>query len=179
MDLEFPVIVKPSTQGSTVGITKVLKSEDLSDALNTAFQYSSEVIIEKYIQGKEITVGILGNTVLPIIEIVPKKSFYDYEAKYVSGMSSHILPAVLAETTYKQAQAYAKRVYSIFNCCGAVRVDMIVGNDEKIYVLEINTIPGMTPTSLLPEAAREAGISFNQLVLKIIELSVAERQLRN
>ncbi len=178
LDLKLPVIVKPSMQGSAIGITKVLKIKDLYVALNRAFQYGYEVLIEKYIQGKEISVGILGETVLPVIEIVPKGDFYDYEAKYVPGMSSHILPAALDKTTYDQAQQYAKKVYSSFNCRGAVRVDMMVDDKNEIYVLEVNTIPGMTPTSLLPEAAEAAGVNFNQLVLKIIELSIIEKQLQ-
>ncbi len=179
MDLKFPVIVKPSMQGSAVGITKVLEIKDLYVALNRAFQYGSEVLIEEYIQGKEISVGILGEIVLPVIEIIPKGDFYDYESKYVPGMSSHILPAALDKTTYNQAQQYAKKVYSSFNCRGAVRVDMMVDDKNEIYVLEVNTIPGMTPTSLLPEAAKAAGVNFNQLVLKIIELSIIEKQLQS
>ncbi len=178
-DLKLPVIVKPSMQGSAVGVTKVFETKDLYVALNRAFQYGSEVLIEKYIQGKEISVGILGEMILPVIEIVPKGDFYDYEAKYVPGMSSHILPAALDKTTYNQAQQYAKKVYSGFNCRGAVRVDMMVDDKNEIYVLEVNTIPGMTPTSLLPEAAKAAGINFNQLVLKIIELSIIEKQLQH
>ncbi|MCK5533833.1 D-alanine--D-alanine ligase [bacterium] len=173
--LEFPVIVKPSMEGSAVGITKVLDMKSIYPALNKAFQYGSEVIIEKYIQGKEISVGVLGETVLPVIEIIPKGDFYDYEAKYIPGMSTHILPAALDETVYKQAQQYAKKAYSAFNCQGAARVDMMVNKENEIYVLEINTIPGMTPTSLFPEAAQAAGISFNQLILKIIELSLKEK----
>ncbi len=179
LDLKFPVIVKPSMQGSAVGITKVLEIKDLYAALNRAFQYGSEVLIERYIQGKEISVGILGEIVLPVIEIVPKGEFYDYEAKYVPGMSSHILPATLDKTTYNQAQQYAKKVYSGFNCRGAVRVDMMVDDKNEIYVLEVNTIPGMTPTSLLPEEAKAVGITFNQLILKIIELSIVEKQVRH
>ncbi|MCK4532564.1 D-alanine--D-alanine ligase [bacterium] len=179
LDLKLPVIVKPSMQGSAVGITKVLEIKDLYAALNRAFQYGSEVVIERYIQGKEISVGILGEIVLPVIEIVPKGDFYDYEAKYVPGMSSHILPAALDEITYNKAQQYAKKVYSGFNCRGAARVDMMVDDKNEIYVLEVNTIPGMTPTSLLPEEAKAAGINFNQLILKIIELSIVEKQARH
>ena len=130
-------------------------------------------MVEEYINGKEITVGILeynGVTrVLPVIEIVPKGEFYDYKSKYVPGESQHIIPARISREQHELAGKIALKVYNILCCSGFARVDMIVGQDGKIYVLEINTIPGFTETSLVPEAAKYAGISFRELVAKIVE----------
>lgn len=133
-----------------------------------------EVLLEEYIPGKEVTVGILGERTLPIIEIVPKSKFYDYRAKYAPGGSKHIIPARLEKRVAKKTVEIAFKAHQVLGCRAYSRVDLRVDLQGEPWVLEINTIPGMTKTSLLPEAARALGISFNQLVLKIIEYSLRE-----
>lgn len=176
----FPVVVKPADQGSTVGITIVHKKQVLHKACQMAFQYTDKIIIEEYIPGMEITVGVIGNSPLPVMEIVPKTRFYDYSAKYTTGMAEHIIPARLSSSYLVKAQKLALKAHQSLECRGATRVDLRVRRDGrdwgKIYVLEVNTIPGMTKISLLPEAARSVGISFNQLVLEILKLSWMQRK---
>ncbi len=170
----IPVVVKPSQQGSTIGVTIVDRIEDINTAINKAFKYGDKVIIEKYISGMEITVGIIGNTSLPVMEIVPKTKFYDYSAKYTRGVSEHIIPARLPYSYILRAQKLALRSHQSLECCGVTRVDLRVEKHTRnwggLYVLEVNTIPGMTKISLLPEAAQSIGIGFNQLVLEILKL---------
>jgi D-alanine-D-alanine ligase len=167
-ELDYPVIVKPAREGSTIGVTIVRESNGLDSAINVAFGYGNKILIEEYIQGKEITVGILGDEPLPVIEIVPKTTFYDYRAKYEPGMSKHIVPAKLDREQYELAQSLALSAHRALGCRGATRVDMVMDKEGKIYLLEINTIPGMTETSLLPEAAAVTGMDFKQLVVKIL-----------
>jgi len=167
-ELGYPVIVKPAREGSTIGVTVVREPGGLDDAINTAFVYGDKILIEEYIEGKEITVGVLGDQPLPVIEIISKTSFYDYRAKYEPGMSEHIVPAKLSKEEYELAQSLALSAHRVLGCKGATRVDMVMDREGKIYLLEVNTIPGMTETSLLPEAAAVAGIDFKQLVLKIL-----------
>ncbi len=174
--LGFPVVIKPSQQGSTVGVTVVDKIKDIDRALKKAFKYSDKVIIEKYIAGMEITVGIIDNTPLPVMEIVPKSKFYDYSAKYTRGMCEHIIPARLPSSYLLMAQKLALMSHKALGCRGVTRVDLIVEKgSKKLYVLEVNTIPGMTRISLLPEAARAIGMDFNQLVVKMLRLVYTER----
>jgi len=167
--LPLPVVVKPNGQGSALGVSIAEQPEEIEKALNLAFKYDQWVLVEEYIAGKEISVAILEGNPLPVIEIVPKTRFYDYEAKYSSGMSDHIIPARLPEEQQHQAQEIARAAFHSLGCEGVARVDLIVAPGGEIYVLEINTIPGMTETSLLPEAARAAGISFLNLVEKLLE----------
>ncbi len=169
---EFPVVVKPATQGSAIGVSLVEKKKDLQKALKEAFKYDSRIIIEQYIDGKEVTVGVLGEEALPVIEIVPVNKFYDFESKYSAGKSKHIVPARLPERTLFEVQGLAKKVFKILGLKAVSRIDIIVDKKFKPWVLEVNTIPGMTKTSLLPDAAKACGISFNELVLKIIEFSL-------
>lgn len=168
--LDYPVIVKPNRQGSTIGMTKVEKPENLAAAVEEAFAYDSKILIEKFLRGVEITVGLLGNeepTALPIVEIVPVKGFYDYEAKYTPGATEEICPARITEAVAEEARRMAVASHKALGCRGMSRVDIIAG-DDGVYVLEINTIPGMTPTSLLPTAAKAAGIEFPQLLDRLI-----------
>jgi len=173
--LGYPVVVKPNREGSTIGCSIVRREEDLARAVDDALQYDSDVLVEKYIVGTEITAGLLGNEepeVLPLIEIVPKSGFYDYEAKYALGGSQHVIPARISNEAAERARCYARRTHQILGCRGMSRVDMIVAEDQP-YVLEVNTIPGMTPTSLLPEAAQAAGVSFSELLDRIIQSALA------
>ncbi|MFH1784710.1 MAG: D-alanine--D-alanine ligase [bacterium] len=172
--LGFPLVVKPSQQGSTVGITILRSRSGMSKALSGAFKYSKDVILEKYISGMEITVGILDNTPLPVMEIVPMNSFYDFSAKYKKGISEHVIPARLPDSLRLNAQKTALKAHQVLGCSGATRVDLRVEKKGTrytgLYVLEVNTIPGMTRISLLPEAALSVGMSFNQLVMEILRL---------
>lgn len=169
--LQLPVVVKPSCEGSTIGVSIVKNKKELRSAIQLAFRYDDEVLIEKYIEGREISVGILDEKPLPVIELKPRRKFYDYQAKYTAGMCEHIVPALLSEKTYKKAQEFALRSHRVLGCRDYSRVDMRLDKD-KIYVLEVNTIPGMSKLSLVPDAARAAGIGFGKLVGKLIELAL-------
>lgn len=170
--IKYPVVVKPATQGSAIGISIVYNRRELSYALKCAFKLDNEALIEEYIKGTEITVSILGNKTLPVIEIVPAHNFYDFHSKYKPGQSDHIIPPRLPKAVIRRSQDLALKAFKVLNCSVFGRVDLIVDKRFKPWILEINTIPGMTPTSLLPDAARAVGISFNELVLKIIEYSI-------
>ena len=170
---KFPLFVKPSNQGSSVGVSKVTKKSDLKKALKLAFGFSDSVIVEEYIKGREITVPVLGNEnplALPVVEIVPKTDFFDYKAKYDEKLCDEIVPARVGKKLTNDAQKAAIAAYQALGCRGFGRVDMII-KDEKIYVLEVNTIPGLTPVSLFPKSAVSAGISYPQLLEKIIEFA--------
>lgn len=175
--LGYPVIVKPSRQGSTIGMRKVESEDELESAVEEAFGYDSHVLIEQFARGIEITVGVLGNDdpqALPIIEIVPAKGFYDYEAKYTPGATEEIVPARISEEAAERARELALASHKALGCRGMSRVDMIVKPCGEIVVLEVNTIPGMTPTSLLPTAAKAAGIEFPDLLDRLIQLALEE-----
>jgi len=172
----LPMVVKPAEGGSSVGMSIVKTEDTLKSALEKAFEYDETVLIESYIKGIEITGGVIGNKdllALPIIEIVPdeKHDFFDYEAKYTAGITREICPARIDDTLTVQAQTYAKMAHQALLCKGYSRTDMIL-KDNDIYVLETNTIPGMTSTSLLPQAAKAAGLNFGQLLDRLIELGI-------
>jgi D-alanine-D-alanine ligase len=169
-----PAVVKPSNQGSTIGISIVREGAAMAAALNAALAYDRDILVEEFIQGIEITGPVLGNdelTCLPLVEIVPSSGFYDYEAKYTPGATEEIVPARLSEAQTRAAKELAIRAHRALGCRGFSRADMLVAEDG-IRVLEVNTIPGMTPTSLLPRSAEAAGISFPQLVDRIIQLAL-------
>jgi D-alanine-D-alanine ligase len=168
----FPVVVKPSTQGSAIGISVVKEKGALARALAAAFKLDKRILVEEYIAGTEITAGILGDAALPVIEIVPQNEFYDFESKYTVGCAQHLIPPRLPAKTIAVVQRYAREVFKALDCKAVARIDMIVDKKQKPWVLEVNTIPGMTETSLLPDAARAMGIDFPELVLKIIEYSL-------
>ena len=174
--LKLPVVVKPASQGSAVGISVVKKPREWRAAIKTAFRYDHTVVVEKFLQGKEITVGVLGLQVLPVIEILPQhdRPFYDFHAKYAPGGSRHILPARIPSSVSRRAQRLALAACKALGTRGAARVDLIVDRRMGPSLLEVNTIPGMTETSLLPEAALAAGISFDTLVIKIAEHSIGK-----
>ena len=164
----FPLVVKPAREGSTIGISIVHDRAELEAGLEEALQHDDLVLIEDYIQGDEITVSILNNESLPIIQIVPKSGFYDYESKYTPGHTEYLLPAPLEAVLYNRLQETSVAACKALACRGAARVDFMV-REREFFCLEVNTIPGMTATSLLPKAAEEAGISFNELVMQILE----------
>jgi len=172
--LKFPCVVKPCDGGSSIAVSIVKSINDLERGINEAFSESNEVIVEKYLGGKEISVPILGNKILqalPVIEIRPRNQFFDYEAKYDSNACKEIIPAKISKSMTNKAQEIAKKVHLSLNCRGFSRTDMIL-NKNKIYVLEVNTIPGMTKNSLLPKSAQAAGISFPKLLDKVIQLAL-------
>jgi len=177
--LGLPLVVKPVVGGSSVGMSIVRSVSDLQGAVEKAFEFDSTVMVETYIDGVELTGGVLGNRELeafPIIEILPDKAhdFFDYEAKYTAGITQEICPARIDEELTRQAQTYAKNAHQALFCRGYSRTDMIL-KDREIYVLETNTIPGMTATSLLPQAAQVAGLSFTKLLDRLIELGLEEQ----
>jgi D-alanine-D-alanine ligase len=173
--LGFPVIVKPSKQGSTVGLSIVKKPEELAPAIEAAFEHDDEVMIEQFIAGRELTVGILGDEVLPVGEIISKNEIYDYEAKYTPGMAVEEFPAKLSETEAKTVQALAKKAFDALKLRGYARIDFRMSTDGTFYCLEANTLPGMTQTSLIPQAAVAAGISFPELCDRIVQLALEQR----
>ncbi len=167
--ISFPAVVKPASQGSAIGISIVKNEKELEKAVELAFSYKDRVFVEEYIKGMEVTAGVLNGVPLPVIEIVPKGKFYDFKSKYTVGQSKHIIPARLPEKILRQIQRIAVKVYEEFRCNGTCRVDMIVDKNNKIYVLELNTSPGMTKTSLFPDAAKHIGMSFESLVFEILK----------
>ena len=174
--LGLPLVVKPVCSGSSVGISIVKSKDLLKEAVDKAFEQDSMVLIEAHIDGIELTGGVIGNDqleALPIIEIIPSESFdfFDYEAKYTAGATNEICPARIDEVMTKKSQEIAKTAHKALFCKGYSRTDMIL-NGQDVYVLETNTIPGMTATSLLPLAAGEAGIPFGRLLDRLIELSI-------
>ena len=174
-EIALPCIVKPNALGSTIGMAIARTSAEISPAVEAAFGYDDTVLIEQFIMGTEITVPILGNAeleVLPIVEIVPNGGFYDYEAKYTAGATDEIVPARISETLAAEARRIAQLCHRTLGCRGMSRTDMIITPDGKIYTLEVNTIPGMTPTSLLPRSAEAAGYTFAQLLDRLIALAL-------
>jgi D-alanine-D-alanine ligase len=174
--LKLPVVVKPEHEGSSIGLSIVRSENDLSKAVEAAWQFDRRCMLEQFIPGMEITCGVLGNDTLealPLIEIIPGEGyeFFDYKAKYTPGASKEICPARLPAETTRKAQEYGLRAHRALCCRGYSRTDMIV-EGENIYVLETNTIPGMTQTSLFPQAAAAAGLSFSALLDRLIELAM-------
>ena len=169
--LQPPFVVKPAAQGSSIGLSIIETEEQLKQAAEHAFIFGDRIIIEEYIPGREITVGILGDSALPVIEIVPQNKFYDYEAKYKPGKSNYVVPADLPVQVSVKAQSIAQAAHTHLGCSGFSRVDMRLSTDNIPYVLEVNSIPGLTSTSLLPKAAKVAGIDFAQLCMRILRLA--------
>ncbi|HAK58774.1 MAG TPA: D-alanine--D-alanine ligase [Nitrospiraceae bacterium] len=172
-DIGFPAVVKPCAEGSSVGVSIVTNQDEFDPAMDVAFRYGDDVLIEKFIAGKEIQVGILGEKALGAIEIVPKEAFYNYRAKYEAGMSDHFFPARIPDAVYRRTLEAGLIAHRALGCRGYSRVDFIVNEGGDIYILELNTLPGMTATSLLPEIAKGVGIPFSDLVEEILRLAVA------
>jgi len=176
-DLGFPLVVKPVTGGSSIGLSLVDSQGSLIEAIDLAFSYDESIIIEEYIKGRELTVGILNEEALPVIEIIPKNKFFDFQAKYQSGMTDYIVPAKLEKEVTQRVKQAALLAHKLLGCFGCSRVDLILSRDNLPFILEINTIPGFTSTSLLPKAAKAVGIEFNQLCMKLIELAYAQTRV--
>ncbi|MGQ9631682.1 MAG: D-alanine--D-alanine ligase [bacterium] len=173
-----PFVVKPACQGSSVGISIVRDEESFPGAVDAALKYGDRALIERFIDGVELTVPIIGGskgiTVLPLIEIVAKNEFYDYESKYAPGGSQHIIPPRVSEEWCRGAEREAVRAFKTLGCSGVARVDMRLDREGRPYVLEVNTIPGMTETSLVPDAAKAYGWSFEELVVRLVEIALDE-----
>jgi D-alanine-D-alanine ligase len=169
--LRLPVVVKPPRQGSSIGLAKVFDESQWDSALETAFAYDSEVLVEAYIPGVELTVGIVGDQVLPVVEIRAPEGCYDYKAKYTKGLTEYLVPASLSVDDTRRCQELAWQAYTALGCRGMGRVDLRMTPEGHAYVLEMNTIPGFTEMSLLPKAARAAGIEFPELCDKILKLA--------
>ena len=167
----YPLIVKPSKQGSSVGLYIVEEPDKLAAAVRAAGEFDDEVMIERFVRGHELTVGVLGDQPLPPVEIRPKKGIYDYESKYTPGMTEYLCPAPLSQELTSQVQAYALRAFRVLKLSGYARIDFILAK-EHLYCLEANTLPGMTATSLLPKAAAAAGIGFPELCERIVGLAL-------
>ncbi len=168
----FPCIIKPNDQGSTVGLTLLKNPDETEKAIKLALQFSSEALIEEYIPGRELTVAILDGEPLPVLEIIPKSGLYDYQAKYTRGMSEYLVPADIPEKVFKDTQLQAKKAFDVLGCKDYARVDFRLNKKNEIYCLEVNTLPGMTATSLVPKMAKAVGMSFEQLIEKIIQLAL-------
>jgi D-alanine-D-alanine ligase len=164
----LPWVVKPAAEGSSVGVEIVKKRTSLRRSIESAFSFGGQVIIEKYIEGKEVQIGILNGRVLGGVEVRPFFEFYNYEAKYTAGLTEYIFPPSLDKKTYRKAEDAALAAHKALGCKGATRVDLIVDVSGNPYVLEVNTIPGMTETSLLPKIARNAGLDFVDLLEEIL-----------
>jgi D-alanine-D-alanine ligase len=163
----FPLIVKPSKQGSSVGLFVVNEPDELAHAVREASQFDTEVMIERYAKGRELTVSVIGDQALPPVEIRPKKGIYDYHSKYTPGMTEYLCPAPLEEELVAQMQAYALRAFRVLKLRGYGRIDFILAK-EQLWCLEANTLPGMTATSLFPKAAAAAGMDFGELCERIV-----------
>ncbi len=164
----FPIVVKPNNQGSTIGLTVVQEAPGLADALRTAAEYSDRVVLEKYIPGRELTVSILDGAALPVLEIVPEGGLYDYTRKYVKGKSRYVVPAELGDDLAGRVRELGLRAFNALGCRGFGRVDFRLSPENEAFCLEVNTVPGMTETSLVPMAAGAENVSFDQLVSRIL-----------
>ena len=168
----LPSFVKPNDSGSSFGVTKARQKEDLMAAIEKAFKESNEVMVETFMKGREVACGVVKtknkNMVLPVIEIISKNEFFDYEAKYTPGRSDEVVPADIPEKITSEIQRLSSLIYDLLGCKGVVRVDFIVVED-KPYFLEINSVPGMTAESLVPKEAAAAGISLEELYSMVVE----------
>ncbi|WP_102345746.1 D-alanine--D-alanine ligase family protein [Bacillus sp. Marseille-P3661] len=178
-ELTFPVVVKPMREGSTIGLTVAHNREELTKGIEDAFKFDEDILIEEFISGKEVTVAVKGTVgqekALPVIEIVPKNKYYDYESKYAPGMSDHIIPARVSSEVTEYLQNNAVLAHQSLGCKTYSRTDFIVPYDGSTPVfLEVNTLPGMTPTSLFPDAAREIGLSYEDMIEELINLTINE-----
>lgn len=172
---EHPFVVKPNREGSTLGLTIVKEREQLKDAIDTASKSDEYILVEQFISGRELTVPVQGKigeeTALPIIEIIPKNDLYDYESKYTEGGSEHIIPAEIDEELTAQIQQYAVIAHQVLGCETYSRADFILSEGNTPYILEVNTLPGMTQTSLFPDAAKTVGLSYEEMIETFVNLT--------
>ncbi len=171
-DLNYPVVVKPNDQGSTIGLTVVQNAAELNDAFTLARRFADVVLVEEFIAGREITVTVIGDIAYPIVEIVPSHDLYDYECKYTKGMTDYFCPADIAEDLTKAIQTSAVKIHKLFSCRHYSRVDFRLDENGKAWFLEVNTLPGMTETSLVPKAAKASGMRFPELIQTIINEAI-------
>lgn len=171
-DCPIPCVVKPCSGGSSIGVSIVHDKSELQTALDAAFAYEEEIVVERYIKGRELSVGVIDGKALPIIEIIPKSGFYDYENKYQAGNTVDECPAKLEDETTKKMQHYAEEVYRALKLEAYARIDFLLDESGAMYTLEANTLPGMTPMSLLPQEAAQIGLEYGELCDKIIEISL-------
>lgn len=162
-DFGFPCVVKPIREGSSVGVTICQRIEDLGPAVEKALRFDDEILVERFITGREVSVAVLGDRALGAVEIAPRAGFYDYANKYTRGATDYFVPPRLSPERYRGVLAQALRAHTALGCRGATRVDMMVSDSGNEFILEVNTVPGLTPTSLLPKIADAAGISFGEL----------------
>jgi len=170
--LRYPIVVKPASQGSSIGVSLVPGWKEMSAAVVKAFQYDDTVLLEEFVKGMEITVSVLNGLALPIVAVIPKKSFFDFQAKYEKGLTEYVVPAPLEASVAQRAQRDAVAAYQALGCRHMARVDMIVDEKGRPVILEVNTVPGLTETSLFPKAARAAGIAFSALCAKLVEMAL-------
>ena len=168
ISISLPLVIKPAREGSTIGVSIVKTEGELALSLKEAGKYDEEILVEKFVEGKEITVGILEDIPLPIIEIVPKSGFYNYHSKYTKGETQYIIPARIPREKYLYAQEISLKAFRALGCSGFARVDLMTDEQSDPFVIDVNTMPGMTETSLLPQAAGYAGIPFEDLVERIL-----------
>jgi D-alanine-D-alanine ligase len=173
-DFNLPWVVKPVAEGSSVGVSIVKDETGFEQALETAYSYGLKAIVEKYIDGKEVHIGILNDRILGGVEVRPSLEFYSYEAKYTAGQTEYILPPEIDTKAYEKAKVAAFSAHSALGCKGATRVDLMVDGEGNPYVLEVNTIPGMTETSLLPKIAKKAGLDFPALIEEMVRGALRE-----
>jgi D-alanine--D-alanine ligase len=171
LSMPLPVMIKPVREGSSLGAHRVLSDDQVEAALDDAFTYDDRVLAEAFIEGRELTVGIVGDSLLPVVEIVAPDNLYDYRAKYTSGASEYHVPASIEPECEKTCKSYALKLFDALGCRGFARVDMLLAESGDVYVLELNTIPGFTETSLLPKAAAAAGVSFADLCDRIVRMA--------
>jgi len=174
--IDLPVVVKPSREGSSVGVAIVKDEKELVSALQVATSFEGPALVEKFIKGREVNIGVVGDRVLGGVEVRPKLEFYSYEAKYTAGMTEYILPPELDEETYTRARETGLQANRALGCAGASRVDLLITDEKLIYVLEVNTIPGLTETSLLPKIARLAGMEFPALMEEMLRLALERKR---
>jgi len=174
--LGMPLVIKPATQGSSIGLSIIDSPDAFDRALQDAFAYDRKVLVERYVKGRELTVGILQEKPLPVIEIVPKSRFFDFEAKYHSAVTEYIVPARISPEAAVRAQETALAAHRALGCSGCSRTDIMLDEAGGMFVLEVNTIPGLTATSLLPKAAKNVGIGFPELCVRLLESAYEKKQ---
>ena len=175
--IKFPVVIKPNFQGSTLGLSIVKNKEDIDEAIKFASIYSDEILIEEFISGRELTVGVLGNNALDVVEILPKSGFYDYKSKYTKGETEYISPANIDSSLTSFIKKEAVKIYKAIGCRHYARIDFLLDEESTPYLLEVNTLPGLCSTSLLPISAKSKGIDFNELLDIIIKISIIDNDI--
>lgn len=175
-DVGFPCVVKPCSGGSSVGTSIVSSRSEYDAALSLAFKYEQAVIVEQYIKGRELTVGVIDGEALPVIEIIPKQGFYDYKNKYQAGLTTELCPAPISDELTNQIKRLSVQVHDVLMIEAYSRVDFLLDNNGELYCLEANTLPGMTPTSLVPQMAYTSGFSYGEFCEKLIDVSMKKYQ---